>query len=103
MNAALEHAPSTVTHLFATANLFAALRDFSKATLFYQSALELRSSFLPARERLLAIQCDSMLASPHVYQGNKKLKTYNPSIILNELRKNLQEVAARKTRKSRRP
>ena len=103
LNAALEHAPAVMTLHFALANVYSSLRDTSKAMLFYQSALDLRRSFLPVRERLLAIQCDNMLASPHVYQGNSKLKTYNPTIILNELRKNLQTVASKKAKKVRSP
>ena len=72
---------------FSTANLYAALEDWVKATQFYQACLALQSSLLPARERLLTIQCHKVLANPHVYQNNPSISTYDPTSVLASLRK----------------
>ena len=87
LNAALEHSPRVIALHFSTANLYAALEDWVKATQFYQACLGLQSSLLAARERLLNIQCHKVLANPHVYQNNPAISTYDPTSILANLRK----------------
>lgn len=57
-NMALENSPKFVVVHFTMANIYMSKGDLDMAEAFYLSSLALHSTFEPARDRLLTLQCD---------------------------------------------
>ncbi|CAD6193908.1 unnamed protein product [Caenorhabditis auriculariae] len=57
--AALTTSPTLVAIHFTLANIYASIGDYQRALEFYYSTLSLQSNFLPAKERIRAIYCNS--------------------------------------------
>ncbi len=56
-NMALEISPKFVVIHFTMANIYVTKNDLEMAVAFYLSTLALQSTFEPAKDRLLSIQC----------------------------------------------